>query len=409
MGGVSPRRGPLPPVAWALAVASLPGVSVSQVRRAVLEVGPERALARAAEGQPLVPPDELPAGAAAEEATPSGAVEQYGPAVSDAPPALFEVPERPPSRDVLAARRDHARSLDVRAYWEAHRTAGVACAVLGDEAYPAEVAADREAPAVLCWRGDLGALTRPRVGMIGTRRCTSYGRDAARRMGAELATAGVAVVSGLAWGIDGAAHEGALRAEHGAPPVGVVGCGLERVYPRRHGQLWAEVGRRGLLLSEWPLDVRPAPWRFPARNRTIAGLSEVLVVVESHERGGSMTTVEAANRRDVMVMAVPGPVTSPSSGGTNALLYDGAGVARGADDVLVALGMVGPASPAHSTMAPPPGTADLLEALVAGPATLDQVVVRTGRAVDDAAAGLARLSSAGLVSTSAGWWEVRRR
>lgn len=405
MSGARVHR--LPEVAWALAVASLPGVSVSQVRRAVLELGAEEAWARAGEGKPLVPPRPS-AGTTGAEAI--DADHHDRPPVSEVP-VLFDAPERTAQPDELRARRRRARSLDVGAYLVAHREAGIGCALLGTDAYPEAVAADREAPAVLCWRGDLDALQHHRVGVVGTRRCTAYGRDVARGIGEELATSGVAVVSGLAWGIDGAVHEGALRADRGAPPVAVVGCGLAHVYPRRHRQLWDQVAERGVVLSEWPLDVRPAPWRFPARNRTIAGLSAVLVVVESHARGGSLTTVEAAGRRGIDVMAVPGPTTSPASQGTNDLLYDGAGVARGAADVLVAVGMAAPgvASAAGSAgPSAPTGTADLLHALAGGPATLDQVVVRTGRPLDDVAGGLTRLATAGLVSCSGGWWEGRR-
>ena len=139
-------------------------------------------------------------------------------------------------------------------------------------------------------------------------------------------------------GIDGAAHAGATEVD-GAPPVAVVGSGLDVVYPRRHRSLWQLVAERGVVLSEHPLGSAPVAWHFPARNRLIAALADVVVVVESQERGGSMHTVDEAQRRDVDVMAVPGPVTSRASTGTNRLLADGAEVARDATDVLVKLGL----------------------------------------------------------------------
>src|SRR5439155_3892513 len=122
-------------------------------------------------------------------------------------------------------------------------------------------------------------------------------------------------------GIDGAAHRGALDAgaDGGAPPIGVVGSGLDVIYPKAHAGLWDAVARAGVLLSEAPLGAAPEPWRFPARNRIIAALGSVVVVVESREQGGSLHTVSEASRRNVPVMAVPGPVRSAASTGTNVL------------------------------------------------------------------------------------------
>src|SRR5205823_12975808 len=124
-----------------------------------------------------------------------------------------------------------------------------------------------------------------------------------------------------------------------APVVGVVGCGLDVIYPPRHRQLWRQVAERGALLGEAPLGARPEPWRFPARNRILAALADAVVVVESHAAGGSNHTVAAAIDRSVPVLAVPGPVTSPASQGTNRLLAEGCHPATSADDVLVAIGL----------------------------------------------------------------------
>ena len=178
----------------------------------------------------------------------------------------------------------------------------------------------------------------PRVAIVGTRRCTRYGFDLARELGADLAAAGVQVVSGLALGIDGAAHRGALDAAGGAPPIGVVASGLDVVYPRAPPAAVGGGRHRGSLLSECPLGTAPEAWRFPARNRIIAALADAVVVVESAGAGGSMYTVEEALARDRPVLAVPGSVRSAASAGTNRLLAEGAGVARDADDVLAAIG-----------------------------------------------------------------------
>ena len=306
-----------------------------------------------------------------------------------------------------AAWRTAAAAADVDGLWRAHLEAGVRVDVLGGDGYPAMVAADHEAPALLFSRGDAGALTAGRrVAIVGTRRCTRYGRDVAWELGRDLAAAGVTVVSGLALGVDGAAHAGALEAG-GGPPVAVVGSGLDVVYPRRHAGLWAAVAEAGLLLSEAPLGARPEPWRFPVRNRVIAAVSEVVVVVESHVTGGSRYTVEAAEARGRTVMAVPGPVRSPASAYTNTLLADGCPPARDAIDVLVALGLSTAHDPGVVDRRSPPGPVEarVLEALGWEAASLDDIVARAGLGPGQASLALARLQRDGWVGGAGGWWE----
>ncbi|MGH9157215.1 MAG: DNA-processing protein DprA [Acidimicrobiales bacterium] len=303
-----------------------------------------------------------------------------------------------------------ATSVSVEAVAEAHRRAGVAVTLLGDEGYPAALAGDHEAAPVLFARGRPGALSAARVAIVGTRRCTGYGRDVATEFGRELARAGVAVVSGLALGIDGAAHQGALAAA-AAPPVAVVGSGLDIVYPRRHGELWAKVAEAGLLLSEAPLGARPEPWRFPARNRLLAALADVVVVVESHAGGGSLHTVRAAEARGVTVMAVPGPVRSPASAGTNRLLADGCAPACDTADVLVALsletaGRFDARSPRPDRRpAPAPADAQVLEALGWEAVPVEALLTGTGLAPSVVTLALAHLEQDGWARRSAGWWE----
>src|SRR5688500_3225369 len=249
-------------------------------------------------------------------------------------------------------------------------------------------------------------------------------------LGRGLAAAGVAVVSGLAAGIDAAAHEGALAAHaaavaagpgRAAAPIAVVGSGLDVVYPRRNRRLWGDVARTGVLLSEAPLGAAPEPWRFPLRNRIIAGLADVVVVVESHAHGGSMHTVQAAADRDVPVMAVPGSVRSPSSAGTNRLISDGVPPVLDVDDVLVALslrsrpGAARPASPgtsdlddhphAHPRPQLDPVAAAVLDALDWEPTTTEDVLRRTSITLGPVAAALNRLEMAGLARSRSGTWE----
>ena len=199
----------------------------------------------------------------------------------------------------------------------------------------------------------------PTVALVGTRAPTRYGIGVAAQFGADLSAAGVSVVSGLALGIDGAAHEGACGV--GAPPVGVVAGGLDHPYPRRHERLWERVASSGVIVSESPAGVPTEKWRFPVRNRLLAALSDVVVVVESRHHGGTRHTVDAAIDRGVPVGAVPGSIRSATSEGTNALLADGAFPVCSAGDILVALALTGasvavPRQAAGRGSSPPPAT-----------------------------------------------------
>jgi len=367
---------PLPAAAWLAALSGLPAL------------GPARLAALLARWSPEEAWEEVVAGRA-----------HLDPGVG----VRARIPE------LVASRwRTAALQADVAAAWEAHRVAGVTVRAPGDAGFPVVLAADPEPPAVLFCRGDVTALDRPRVAVVGTRRCTWAGRSLAAELGAGLAAAGVCVVSGLALGIDAAAHRGALAAQ-AAPPVAVVGTGLDVVYPRRNGELWAAVAAAGAVLSEYPLGTRPEPWRFPARNRIVAALADIVVVVESHARGGSLHTVTAALERDVMVMAVPGPVRGAASAGTNALLVAGAAPVRDAGDVLVALGLDSAAA-GRRPAEPDPGLdadeAEVHGALQQAPATVAQLAERLDRAVGPLAVVLAHLEAKGLVASSDGWWEA---
>jgi DNA processing protein len=236
-------------------------------------------------------------------------------------------------------------------------------------------------------------LSLPAVAVVGARACSVYGAQVARRLGRELADAGVVVVSGLARGVDGAAHRGALESD--GHTVAVLGCGIDRDYPAAHGWLARAIAERSLLVSEYEPGVAPAPWRFPARNRIIAGLCAATVVVEARERSGALITADFALDEGREVLAVPGEITSPLSAGTNALLRLGATPMTGTADVLETLGIEveARASPKHP----------LLELL---PATADELVRATGRAPGDIAAALAELELNGLVGEGEGMYRA---
>jgi DNA processing protein len=234
----------------------------------------------------------------------------------------------------------------------------------------------------------------------------------AAQFGADLSAAGVSVVSGLALGIDGAAHEGACGA--GAPPVGVVAGGLDHPYPQRHERLWERVASSGVIVSESPAGVPTEKWRFPVRNRLLAALSDVVIVVESRHHGGSRHTVDAAIDRGIAVGAVPGSIRSATSEGTNALLADGAFPVCSAGDILVALALAGasvavPQKAAGRRSPSPelPQGADRLiyDALTADPSPLDELVRVTGIDLAELCGSLERLAQAGLVRDAGGWWE----
>lgn len=296
-------------------------------------------------------------------------------------------------------------SVDAGAIAAAHREAGVAILCRDDPRYPDALRADPDPPAVLFTQGALDALGDVRVAIVGTRRCTGAGAGFARELGRDLTEAGVAIVSGLALGIDGAAHRGVL--ETGGHPVGVVGCGLDVVYPSRNRDLWHGVRRAGVLLSEAPLGVRPAAWRFPARNRIIAALAHLVVVVESHAAGGSLHTVREADDRSIEVMAVPGSVRSPAAAGTNRLLAEGSAPVRDATDVLVALGLSAASRAAEVDRREPPDVTGrrVLAAFDWEPATLEHLAVRTGLPVPELALALEALLARGWIESAGGWFE----
>ena len=297
---------------------------------------------------------------------------------------------------------------------------GIKITIFGDENYPRALIADLAPPAVLFYFGDLSALNNRRVGMVGTRSATASGRYLASHIAHDLATNDVCVVSGLARGIDAWAHRGALRALESRTierladrpdgrPVGVVASGLDVVYPRENAQLWQDIATQGALISESAPGSPPEAFRFPLRNRILAALSEVLVVVESRDTGGSMITVDEAQKRDVTVLAVPGSPRNIASNGTNQLIQQGCLPIIGAQDVLVALGLDN--RRAQENIYDPRvrlSTSDqsLISMMAGSPFTFDDFVIRSDLATIDAAVALGRLEALGWIVENSGWWEV---
>jgi DNA processing protein len=245
---------------------------------------------------------------------------------------------------------------------------------------------------------DEHVLARPAVAVVGARACSAYGGQVARRLACDLAAGGLVVVSGLARGVDGEAHRGSLDA--GGLTVAVLGCGIDRDYPAAHAELARRIRDRGLVVSEYEPGVEPAPWRFPARNRIIAGLCAATVVVEARERSGALITADLALEEGRDVLAVPGEITSALSRGTNALLQLGATPCTSAQDVLELFGID------EQTHAAAPVGETAAAVLAVLPAAADDVVRATGLDAQAVAVALAELELAGLACEGDGLYRA---
>jgi DNA processing protein len=340
--------------------------------------------------------------------------------------ALFA--EWPDPRDALLAIRAHdphvvtvlraqvgARSKTdfvalVRRWWSSGScdamarllgTRGTQVHLASDEDFPIEPTVPKRPEVLLVEGANCDALGGPRVAIVGTRAATPHGLRDARELGRFLARAGCAVVSGMAIGIDGAAHLGVLDVD--GPAVGVVATGLDVVYPRRHHVLFERVRRQGCLVSESGFGTKPDASRFPVRNRIIAGLADVVVVVEATVKGGARITAERALEYDRPVLAMPGSRRNPAAAGCNALLADGAHPLLDPSDVLVALGMTPGSRRGWERRAQVSGDARrCLDACGGEPATVDQLASRTGLALDAIARGVAECERRGLLERSRG-------
>jgi len=299
--------------------------------------------------------------------------------------ALIADPEMPGAdaaaiRDALVERVSSAEDGLARLGWR--------FLALGEPEFPARLAAVADPPLGVFVRGALPSGHA--AALVGARRATAYGREVAEYLGRELARAGVAVVSGMARGVDGAAHRGALAG--GGATIAVWGAGPDRVYPTEHGDLAEEIAARGCLLTEYPAGCPPLAQHFPERNRIIAGLSEVVVVVEADERSGALITARLALDEGREVMAVPGSVFSRLSAGPNGLLRAGAAPVLSADDVLSALEL--PPAPASAREEEPA----LLALIRPGEgATVDRLAAASGQPVAQVLETLLALELAGRI------------
>jgi DNA processing protein len=228
---------------------------------------------------------------------------------------------------------------------------------LADDDYPELLRHLPDPPLALFYRGNVALLKKPAVAMVGSRRASAYGLNAARHLAAQLAMAGVAVISGLARGIDGAAHSAALDA--GGDTIAVLGTGIDVVYPRSHRKLFQRIEERGLIVTELAPGTPPLPANFPIRNRIISGLAMATVIVEATGRSGSLITARTAAEQGRNVCAVPGTIFAPGAEGTNRLIQYGAKLVHDVNDILEEV----PGAPRASLVAPAPPDSPLREVL----------------------------------------------
>lgn len=294
---------------------------------------------------------------------------------------------------LLASRR----SLDLDAELERVECAGVRMLTLADADYPALLRQIPAAPPLIYVRGALSSTDEWALAVVGTRTPSSYGREAARRIAGALAANGITIVSGLALGIDTAAHIAALEA--GGRTLAVLACGVDLCYPLRNQKLADRIVEQGALISDYPLGTQPAPLNFPPRNRLISGLTLGTLVVEAGEKSGALLTVDFALDQGREVFAVPGSIFSRTSAGTNRLLRDGATIVTCGDDILAHLDLSA-ASAQHEVrreLPSDPTEAALLELLAYEPQHVDELVRAAQMPAQTVSATLAMLELKGYV------------
>lgn len=301
-----------------------------------------------------------------------------------------------------AADRQAVRDCD----WLA--AAGARLLHLGHPDYPPLLREIPDPPAWLYVMGDVALLSRPQLAMVGSRRPSRQGLDDARAFAGALGGAGFVITSGMAYGIDAAAHTAALAAD--GSTIAVLGTGLDRVYPRRHADLARTIAAHGALVSEQPLGAPPLAGHFPRRNRIISGLSLGVLVVEAAMQSGSLVTARLALEQNREVYALPGSIHNPASRGCNALIRQGATLVQTVADICDELaGWRQPVVPSDLPALVGEGTAEavVLEALGYEPMTLELIVERAGLGVAGVMAALAELELIGSVAADDAGWSRR--
>lgn len=308
--------------------------------------------------------------------------------------ALRQCLEERPCQELLSLRQ----TLDVGANLADIEANGVRVTTPNERTYPALLGEIAAPPTVLYYRGELIETDQTAVAIVGTRRMTAYGREMTARIAGDLARQGVTIVSGLARGVDGIAHDAALNA--GGRTIAVLGSGINRIYPPEHRNLAHRIVEQGAIISDYLPDTAPDGVNFPPRNRIISGLSLGVVVIEAPDRSGALITVDFALDQGRDVFALPGPVTAPSSAGCNRILREGARLIRDADDILEELQIHRLTTDAPARQQPlPMDEADrrLLAVITAQPQHIDDLAVLSGSSVIDVSSRLMMLELQGFV------------
>jgi DNA processing protein len=322
--------------------------------------------------------------------------------------------ETVPELKGLAGRiAEERRRIDPEREWDRLQQLQINCLSVEDPAYPELLRQIPQPPVLLYCRGRLPDIDHLAVAIVGSRRCTLYGKEVAFRLAGELAALGVAVISGMALGVDSAAHRGALAAR--GCTVAVLGCGVEHCYPPANESLMKQIIGCGAVISEFPLDTKPLPQHFPQRNRIISGLSMGTVVVEATEKSGALITAHYALEQNREVFAVPGNVGSPYSRGSHRLLKEGARLVESAYDIIDEL-PVGPLLAGSSAATAEPGAKPLLseaekrllEQVPYHPIHLDRLIRVGGLSPDTAGALLLSLELKGQLRQLPGKYFCRR-
>ncbi len=314
-------------------------------------------------------------------------------------PATLEAAGAP--RPVAAAIASGAHRDSAERDVASSEHAGARIVTWNDPAYPALLRHIHDPPPYLYVRGLLAVGDEAAVAVVGSRAASGYGLEVSTTFGRDLAAAGVAVVSGLAHGIDAAAHRGALVA--GGRTIAVLGSGIDVIYPSVHEELAAQIACQGAVMSEFFMGTGPRPSHFPVRNRTISGLSRAVLVVEATERSGSLITARLALEQGRDVFAIPGPIDAPRSRGTHRLIRDGARLVTAASELLEEIGLAESRTPPVDR--PLPSSLDSLDAearsvvdaLSSGVEVVDDVVVQTGLTPREVLRILLQLELVGVV------------
>lgn len=310
---------------------------------------------------------------------------------------------------------DERRRIDPQREWQRLQQLNINCLSLNSPDYPPLLKQISQPPPLIYCRGEWREYDNLAVAIVGSRRCTFYGKEVASRLAGDLAAAGFTVVSGMALGIDTAAHDGALEAK--GRSIAVLGCSVERCYPAANRDLMARIIKNGAVMSEFPLDTPPLPQHFPRRNRIISGLALGTVVVEASQKSGALITAFCALDQNREVFAVPGNIGSPYSRGSHRLLKEGARLVETAEDIIEELGITTTGGSPAAEAAAKAGEQKIaaledderriLELIPYQPLHIDEIVRLSGEDAARAGANLLSLELKGLIRQLPGKYFIR--